>query len=198
MLVLGEEAQEGKLGTSLLERLHTHYYSKGEVAMCHRATLLTNYRNHNLILTLPSLLIYGNIIESRAKRRLHPRTHFPLLFVCSSVDENSQATEEDKYPQEAEIVLQQVKRYTIPWPEKEWGPQDVNEICIMTTARNQVSFYIVPLCFCLCYCKESISIIYLHVKYLPMSRSANKITVLGYLYSLIVYFKTVIFLLSIR
>ena len=122
--------------------------------MCQRATLLTNYRNHNLILTLPSLLIYGdNIIESRAKRKLHPRTHFPLLFVCSSVDENAQGTEEDRYPQEAEIVLQQVKRYTFPWPEKEWGPKDVNEICIMTPARNQVSF-----CILFLYCKENVSI----------------------------------------
>ena len=142
LLVLGEEAQEGKLGTSLLERLHTHYYSKGEVAKCHWATLLTNYRNHNLILTLPSHLFYGGTIESQAKRKLHPGTHFPLLFVCSSVDENAQGTEDDKYPQEAEVVLQQVKRYTIPWPEKEWGPRDVNEICIMTTARNQVSTFL--------------------------------------------------------
>lgn len=145
MLVLGDEAQEGGLGISLLERLHARYTSNGEVAKYHWATLLTNYRNREEILTLPSILFYNGTVECRGKRRLHPDTHFPLLFVCSSVDESAHSTENDKYPHEAEVVLQEVMRYTVPWPGKEWGPKDVNEICILTPTRNQVSSHVVLL-----------------------------------------------------
>ena len=141
--MLGDEAQRNGLSISLLERLHQLYREKGldEVAMYHCTTLLTNYRCHHDIVKLPSSLFYNNTIVSQARdNALHPNTHFPLLFFCSSVTEDEQSSERDKYPEEAEMLLQLVKKYTTVWPQNAWGPEYLNEVCIITPSRSQACF----------------------------------------------------------
>ena len=139
VLVLGKEAQEHGLGTSLLERLHAYYVSNemNSVASEYSVSLLTNYRCHSVILMLSSSLFYGSTLQHRAEQMSHPLAQFPLQFICSSIKRmgsNPQGKDED----EAQILLEQVKKYVTNWPSHLWGQKHLESICIMTSSADQV------------------------------------------------------------
>lgn len=138
--MLGEAAINHGLSTSLLERLHERYEKL--VGDTHRATLLTNFRCHHALLALPSYLFYDSALITAADTatHLHPKTKYPLHFICSSL---SQEREVKASTNEFEItlLLQQVLKYVKDWPTKEWGFKDLSKICIMTTTASQVIKY---------------------------------------------------------
>ena len=138
LLVLGNEPQQNGLGTSLLERLHKHYETLGEMSQQHSISLLTNYRCHSGILTLPSSLFYGSTLQCRVPdESAHPDAPYPLVFVCSSLDASIQSIRNDTNEIEARHLLQQVSKFIANWP-RAWGNVDRSQICIMTPSANQV------------------------------------------------------------
>ena len=140
--MLGEEARVNGLKVSLLERLHSLYSSEelSEVADSHCVTLLTNFRSHHALLSLPSYLFYGSalVTVAEATAQLHPEAHYPLHFVCSSLNEETVEVTDSYNSTEATKVLKEVKRYVGKWPEDIWGQKDLRHICIMATTANQV------------------------------------------------------------
>ena len=138
LLVLGNEPQQNGLGTSLLERLHKHYETLGEVSQQHSISLLTNYRCHSGILTLPSSLFYGSTLQCRVpEESAHPDAPYPLVFICSSFDATVQHLRNDTDENEARHLLQQVAKFITNWPCA-WGEVDRSKICIITPSPNQV------------------------------------------------------------
>lgn len=151
VLVLGKEAQEHGLGTSLLERLHAYYASSeiNSVANEYSVSLLTNYRCHNGILMLPSSLFYGSTLQCRAEQMAHPLAQFPLQFICSSI-KRMESNLQGKDEHEAQVLLEQVAKYVNNnWPSHLWGQQCLESICIMTPSADQVQLIILFLMFIL-------------------------------------------------
>lgn len=139
MLVLGEAAIKNGLGQSLLERLHTAYNdeSLADASTTHCATLLTNFRCHHAILSLPSYLFYDSslITAAEAVTHLHPQATYPLYFICSDLS-NRKEVHDNKF--EVTLLLQKMDKFVQNWP-KEWGIKDLSKICMMTTTSHQVS-----------------------------------------------------------
>ena len=77
---------------------------------------------------------------------LHPRAGgSSLLFICSSLKQGQDCilSNEDNLKleckKEAEIIVDTVLDYVMPWPEREWGPEDLDSICIIAPSRMLVS-----------------------------------------------------------
>jgi hypothetical protein len=68
----------------------------------------------------------------------HPFAPFPLQFVCSSIDRLSNGSLQGKDEIEAQILLDQVKKYVSAWPDHLWGQQKLETICILTPSADQV------------------------------------------------------------
>ena len=142
ILVLGEKARENGLKYSLLERLYT-IYSKEELveaSQTHCATLLTNFRSHHALLSLPSYLFYSSALMTvaEATTQLHPDAGHPLHFICSSLDQEVLEVSESINRREIELILQNIKKFVDSWPKREWGKKKLSDICIMATTTNQV------------------------------------------------------------
>ena len=138
LLVLGDEAREHGLKSSLLERLLCLYKTfPHHISLNYCATLVTNYSCHSEILALPAKLFYPDSpLKCKVPETVtHPNARYPLLFVCSSLDEEVQATDSVTNDSEAKILLQQVSRFTESWP----GSWDAKDFCIITQTRSQVS-----------------------------------------------------------
>ena len=140
--MLGDDPQKYGLGKSLLERLHALYTDKrNSNAENHCSTLLANYRCHRALLALPSYLFYQSALvtnkEAAKQAQLHPKTSFPLHFICSSLDDTLLKVEESTNADEAELLLRAAAEYVKEWPP-EWGWKDLQTVCIMATTGNQV------------------------------------------------------------
>ena len=141
VLVLGEEARRHGLSTSLLERLHNHFTEMGQLSSVF--SLLQNHRSHNGLLSLPSALFYRSTLQCNVPdSKAHPLAPFPLVFVCSSIEDISSANAVGTDEKEAETLVREVKRYVCQtWPE-EWGErcEPPGQVCIMTPSATQVSY----------------------------------------------------------
>ena len=132
--MLGEEARENGLKYSLLERLQVLYNECGGQALDHMVSLNTNYRCHKDIVEIPNQLFYENTIK-RPHHDHNPGATFPLLFICSSI---SSTTDNNV---EAQLILQQVEKFTVhSWPSN-WGERDLTKICLVTASKTQVIWF---------------------------------------------------------
>ena len=140
MLVLGEEARRNGLCTSLLERLHDSF-SEDQKRSC-VFSLLQNYRSHSGLLMLPSALFYKSTLQCNVPdAKAHPLAPFPLVFVCSSIDDTNAANAIGTDENEADILVKMVEKYVYnSWPE-EWGErcESPGKVCIMTPSATQVN-----------------------------------------------------------
>ena len=143
MLVLGELAIKNGLSQSLLERLYTVYNDERltDASSVHSATLLTNFRCHHAILSLPSYLFYDSalITAAEAVTHLHPQAKYPLHFICSELSEAKEVhTNTNQF--EVTLLLQEISKYinVKSWPNQ-WGEMDLSKICVMTTTAHQAS-----------------------------------------------------------
>ena len=68
----------------------------------------------------------------------HPDAPFPLLFVCSSIDDTVRSIESNANESEARIVLEQVTKYADNWPVHGWGKKDLSQTCFISPSRSQV------------------------------------------------------------
>ncbi|XP_064395053.1 probable helicase with zinc finger domain isoform X3 [Halichondria panicea] len=144
MLVFGEVPSSYSLATSLLERLHSSY--KRLRQEFYISTLVTNYRSHPDIFELPSSLFYDTPLISPSDRdppSLHPLYPYPLVFVCSSIDQVVTQVDDNVNEAEASILLDEVNKFAIAksWPTASWGPQDkvMSQTCIMSPSRPQLT-----------------------------------------------------------
>uniref|UniRef100_A0A1X7UNX9 RNB domain-containing protein n=1 Tax=Amphimedon queenslandica TaxID=400682 RepID=A0A1X7UNX9_AMPQE len=141
MLVLGKLAIKNGLSLSLLERLYTLYNDERliDASSVHSATLLTNFRCHHAILSLPSYLFYDSTLITAAKAvtHLHPEAKYPLHFICSDLSEAKEVrTDTNEF--EVTILLQELSKYVKSWPDQ-WGEMDLSKICVMATTAHQKS-----------------------------------------------------------
>jgi exoribonuclease R/predicted ribonuclease YlaK len=138
VLVLGVEARRNGLSTSLLERLHNNF-SADEQKSC-VFSLLQNYRSHSGLLMLPSALFYKSTLQCNVPdAKAHPLAPFPLVFVCSSIEDTDTANAIGTDEKEAETLVKSVKKYIYnSWPE-EWGESYdfTGTVCIMTPSATQ-------------------------------------------------------------
>ena len=77
---------------------------------------------------------------------LHPRAGGSSLhFICSSLKQGEDCilfNEENlkmECKKEAEIIVDTVFSFVRPWPERVWGPEDFDSICIIAPSRMLVS-----------------------------------------------------------
>ncbi len=133
---MGKEAQDNGLSTSIMERLYAEYEKLPNGGRSLHAELSTNYRCHHGILMLPSHLFYESTLLSRSHALTHPDAPYPLIFVCSSLDETKLAREGTDVA-EADCVLNEMEKYLNNWP-RYWGDMQ-NAVCVMSSSENQVS-----------------------------------------------------------
>ncbi len=129
------------LATSLLERLHSSYKRLRQESYI--STLVTNYRSHPDIFELPSSLFYETPLIAPFDRdppSLHPLYPYPLVFVCSNVNDHLVIQDDNVNEVEAGMLLDEVDKFAIAknWPTASWGPQDMSHTCIMSPSRPQV------------------------------------------------------------
>ncbi len=139
MLVFGEVPSSCGLATSLLERLHSLY--KRLRQEFYISTLITNYRSHPDIFELPSSLFYDTPLISQSDGdtpSLHPLYPYPLVFVCSNIDQAVMQVDDNVNDAEAGILLDEVNKFAKSWPTASWGLQDMSQTCIMSPSRSQV------------------------------------------------------------
>ncbi len=119
--------------------MHTIYDEANLPINTYSVTLLSNYRCHSGVLMLPSNLFYRSTLKCCVPdSERHPDAPFPLVFVCSSLEEDIRNVEGVN---EVEIaaVMDQVEHYFSVWP-KQWDKED--KVCIMSPSANQVIFAI--------------------------------------------------------
>jgi len=136
--VYNKVARENGLGTSLIERLFTHYNSFKKAATSHAITLLTNYRCHPSILMLASSLFYECTLLSRSMSRTHPRAPFPIVFTCTSISQNlmefiNLSAENER---EAELLIMKLLEFVKDWPQRRDG--EMPTIGLLASSRQQV------------------------------------------------------------
>lgn len=118
-----------------MERLYRTYNKFPTASRSLHSELITNYRCHHGILMLSSRLFYDSLLLCRSNALAHPLATFPLVFICSSLDEYFKqrgGTDE----MEASCLVSQAKKYIKSWP-LEW--EEKNSICLMSPSENQVN-----------------------------------------------------------
>ena len=142
MLVLGDEARRNGLSTSLLERLHNSF-----TADQHKSSvfsLLQNYRSHSGLLMLPSALFYKSTLQCNVPdTKAHPSAPFPLVFVCTSIEDTNIPNAVGTDEKEADTLAKAVKKYVYDsWPD-EWDDMydPPGRVCIMTPSATQVNYH---------------------------------------------------------
>lgn len=137
-MVFGQEAQQNGLNISLLERL-SNIYDKLDSAQLQCVQLNANYRAHREIMNLASKLSYDCSLSSIVPDSIaHPDAPYPLLFVCSSLDDTTTQVKRDTDENEARVLLNQVLRFIVKWPTAQWGPENPSSVCIITPTKHQV------------------------------------------------------------
>ena len=136
--VCSDFARENGLGTPLLERLFSHYKSleSSKSKNHHTSTLLTNYRCHPSILMLSSSLFYECALLSRSKSVPHPNAPYPLVFVCTSLQQSGFACLPDRCEKEADILLARAIEFLNSWPVI---PGKEVAVGILASTKQQVS-----------------------------------------------------------
>lgn len=135
VVVLSDAARSNGLGTSVIERLHVHYKAHKKPLKSHETTLLTNYRSHPSILMLASSLLYECTLLSRSHSEAHPKAPFPLVFLCTSLQEptHSQLVKDEA---EAELIIVKMLEFIKSWPR---DPDDTKPtIGLLASTRQQV------------------------------------------------------------
>ena len=130
--MLGEKPQKYGLGESLFTRLLDQYGTQLEVAV-----LNTNHRCHEDIVSLARSLFYCNDLKvaDGFKPVRIPGVSYPIWFVCSSLQMNNTEVNKDTNTDEAKALIQQLQ---VIFKDT----KHLDDVCIMTTNRNQVTLLI--------------------------------------------------------
>ena len=141
MLVLGEDARKYGLATSLLERLLSIYQSEHMLPEFKKMVSYLNHchRCHQEILNLSARLFYKTELKIPEDEPPinHPKFPYPLLFVCSSIDEKEKI-KSTRNAHEAEVILKNAELVAAKWSKRAWGGQYHLDMCVMSPTRSQV------------------------------------------------------------
>ena len=142
MLVLGEEANEGGLNKSILERLMIKYRDSPEGVQHNHVTLVTNYRCHEDIRNLSGKLFYPDV-HLTAPGNQTPLVPFgeygkqsSIHFLCSEIGETDIRSDVNKM--EASALAEMLMDIDVNWPMQHVGEFKHNQMCIMSKSRRQV------------------------------------------------------------
>ena len=136
-LVRGCEARANSLNVSLLQRLEKYYESCDGCQII--ARLSHNYRCHPDILELVSNLFYRSSLkwgDQEEAPGTHYKHRYPLVFICSGVDELFQP---DALDLEAEIITAKVSELVKRTPPTWNSSKPMKNYLITTPCENQVS-----------------------------------------------------------
>ena len=139
--MLSKAARENGLGTSLIERLFLHY-KKHRADKKFASTLLTNYRSHPSILMLASTLLYECRLLSRSTCEAHPLAPYPVIFACSSLQQDGFRNRPAVNETEARIVVNKALEFIESWPSSQSGEKPV--VGLLATSYPQVSLLFHP------------------------------------------------------
>ena len=137
LLVRGELAQKNGMCVSLLQRLHEHYGSCGNSQNI--VTLTTNYRCHPEILNLVGKLFYNSDLkwnDDEVCPAHHRRFKYPLIFVCSSIDEDV-TSPGDSSKSEADIIVQKAIEAAKGCPSG-WPKPPMPQFFVISPSEEQV------------------------------------------------------------
>ena len=134
MLVLGDIPQKNGLALSLFQRLQLCYHDLG---IANIATLSANYRCHRDILRLVGGLFYNNTLCWAANEQppsTHPKYNYPLVFICSDINDTSGDNEADIVVRTAISIA---KGVPTSWPKP-----PMPHIFIVSPCEEQVILYV--------------------------------------------------------
>ena len=137
LLVLGDLPKKNGLNVSLLQRLEKQYSLCGGQQSI--ATLSTNYRCHPEILNLVGKLFYNSSIkwnDYETPPVTHRRFPYPLVFVCSSLDEDV-ISSSDCTEHEADVIVQKTLEVAKGCPSS-WSKQPMSEFFVISPCEEQV------------------------------------------------------------
>ena len=141
MLVLGEKARKYGLATSLLERLLCTYRSMNALPDFKKMISVLDrcHRCHKDILNLSARLFYKTDLQTPENEPSlnHPKYQYPLLFVCSSINEEEKSKTTKNY-EEAKVVLEYAESIAANWSKRIWGGQYHLDMYAMSPTRSQV------------------------------------------------------------
>ena len=106
------------------------YAEKGEYTQTHSITLLTNYRCHHTILSLPSYLFYESALLTKAKVTTHSSLN-GLQFICSSLNPVIQEVKSNFNMLEVTMLMQEALAFV------KTSSQYVRA-CIMVATNDEV------------------------------------------------------------
>ena len=126
----------------------------------HTASLLTNYRCHSSILSFTSSLFYQHTLLSRSSSETHPLAPYPLVFTCTSIDDNiKNLPDEDLH--EARVLVDKMFSFISKWPQSKPKQSKSKQskrptIGLLASTRKQVnsSFLSANLCVSLFFCNR--------------------------------------------
>ena len=141
MLVLGEEARKHGLAISLLERLLSFYHSASSPPDFKKMVSFLDrcHRCHKKILNLSARLFYKTDLKIPENEPLanHPKFLYPILFVCSSINE-TELSKTTRNREEAKIILDYALKIKRNWSKRVWGGDYHLDMCAMSPSRSQV------------------------------------------------------------
>lgn len=139
--MFGDIPSSSSLSVSLLERLHKCYSHIGKAAQPYIKILTTNFRSRTEILELTGNLFYET--EIVASGNIDPHSHvkykYPLVFVCSSVNDSKKEIVASTDKNEATVVIKILDDIVENWSKKLWGNYDRSSLCVMSPSRAQVN-----------------------------------------------------------
>lgn len=146
MLVLGREARKYGLATSLLERLLYLYRSDDVPPVFKKLISFLDrcYRCHQDILNLSAHVIYKTVlcIPEDGLPPSPKKFPYPLLFICSSINEE-EMPKSTRNHDEAKVILDQAEFIAANWSKSCWGSQYHLDMCAMSPTRSQVNINVI-------------------------------------------------------
>lgn len=133
LLVLGKEAREHGLKTSLLERLKFCYDNIGEKTRYLQANLMENYRCHKHLLKFASDMFYQSCVKPSAITSNIKVPHgfsYPLVFVCTSMKQIGNY--DDSINDTEAAILMNMLSNNIATSDR------AATVCVLTSSRGQV------------------------------------------------------------
>ena len=103
----------------------------------HFKVFRTHYSVLAGILRLPSNLFYESSLLPQVTYEGHPDFNYPLAFVCTSMDVNSDVDEE----MEVKTMMQMLRTIIDHWPLQWKNYGDSNAICLIARSYRQVYYF---------------------------------------------------------
>lgn len=82
---------------------------------------------------LASSLFYECALLSRSNRKTHPKAPYPLVFACTSVDQNKISNCQPENEEEARLLITKMMEFI-----ETWKPTPIEPIGLLASTKQQV------------------------------------------------------------